>query len=243
MTTTAAVVTNVALLMVLVLSLALVASKNDEKFAATKQRCDRDHTNHTNETMDADEVDGLYRLLLIVTTKLDQHGVRWFMTCGTLLGAVRHGGLIPWDDDADIGVFEEDREALERACAELREGLGVESEPFGKHAELNFCFRGSTFPFIDAFMIRRRKGGGFEYSRKRNRDAWPRENFVEDDELLPLRRLPFGQVRLLAPADPEAFLTRAYGDRWRTSYVTGYNHKDGEEGPGRKGDVGVACHS
>lgn len=45
-------------------------------------------------------------------TMCDRCGIKYSLGYGTLLGAVRHGGMIPWDDDVDVLVSREDFEKL-----------------------------------------------------------------------------------------------------------------------------------
>ena len=46
-----------------------------------------------------------------------KYNIQYFAFAGTLLGAVRHHGYIPWDDDLDLGIFREDYEKLEKVPA------------------------------------------------------------------------------------------------------------------------------
>ena len=56
----------------------------------------------------------ILKILLAVDKVCKEHGLRYYIMAGTMLGAVRHKGFIPWDDDIDLVMF---REELRMSCA------------------------------------------------------------------------------------------------------------------------------
>ena len=48
----------------------------------------------------------------------EENNLRYFGMGGTCLGAVRHGGYIPWDDDIDVGMPRKDYNRFLKIAAE-----------------------------------------------------------------------------------------------------------------------------
>ncbi|MCL2226739.1 MAG: LicD family protein [Oscillospiraceae bacterium] len=75
---------------------------------------------HETYVLSSDELRSLQLVLLDMLIELDRickkHSIRYCIDGGTLLGAVRHGGFIPWDDDLDVVITRDEYEKLREAC-------------------------------------------------------------------------------------------------------------------------------
>ncbi len=71
----------------------------------------------TQEQLDAIHEKGLELLKQFINV-CEKFGYKYWLIGGTLLGAVRHNGYIPWDDDVDVCMMREDYEAFAKHAQE-----------------------------------------------------------------------------------------------------------------------------
>ncbi|KAI4453962.1 lipopolysaccharide cholinephosphotransferase licd [Holotrichia oblita] len=60
--------------------------------------------------------DVMTELLLVMHQICEKHGIKYYLYGGTLLGAIRHKGFIPWDDDIDVVMFREEYDRFFKIC-------------------------------------------------------------------------------------------------------------------------------
>lgn len=172
------------------------------------------------ETKDVNE---LYDLLQIVMCELDKSKTEYIITGGTLLGAVRHGGLIPWDDDADLAILNKDVPQLLNMLKPL-EDLNIISYEHYKGNVVVVKFKESKIS-LDLFLMRKYKNvfndeEMYKYLFPFNMQ-YPNEWFYEH-ELYPLKQYIFGPLIISGPNNYENFLNRTYNN-WQ-NVASKWNH-------------------
>ena len=100
----------------------------------------------------------LTELLKVFADICKEHDIQWWLCSGTLLGAARHKGFIPWDDDVDVAMMKRDYKKL-RKVMQQRKGCKyflhtMENDVEYKNAFGRFaCREGEKFIYFDVFPI------------------------------------------------------------------------------------------
>ncbi len=67
---------------------------------------------NTDGTMLRKQQERMFEMLCVIDDICVKNEINYWLSGGTLLGAVRHGGFIPWDDDLDIQLMKDDYNKL-----------------------------------------------------------------------------------------------------------------------------------
>lgn len=87
----------------------------------------------TTEEYSRDDIIRVQKRLIEMASEIDailrRHSIDYFISYGSLLGSIRHGGFVPWDDDFDFMLFEDNYdEAVSWLREELPESMHVHDE-------------------------------------------------------------------------------------------------------------------
>lgn len=115
-------------------------------------------------------------MLQVVDQICSKHNIRYFAMGGTLLGAVRHQGYIPWDDDIDLAMFREDYERFKKiAMQEVSDPFFVQSpETEEDYALSHIKLRNSNSTSATRFDLE------FKYNNGVFIDVFPMDNIPDN---------------------------------------------------------------
>lgn len=97
----------------------------------------------------------LLSLMKMIHAILVENGVNYSLTGGSLIGAIRHNGFIPWDDDIDIMVDRENFTKMQRALennSEIKVSRGYTLAPW-LYRISGDSYSGSIVPMVDVFIM------------------------------------------------------------------------------------------
>jgi len=160
--------------------------------------------------------ENLYNLMEYFDKFCQKHDIKYWAVAGTALGMIRNKGIIPHDDDIDVGILEEEVNKIEKLKTEIENnGYTFECGDKSKPDIIKF-FKFDNKKvlkdyWIDIFIFKTSEENNdkYVYKNKDHQELWPTEWFYKK-ELFPLHRFPFDKLKINGPNKPNNYLDRAY---------------------------------
>lgn len=166
----------------------------------------------------------LLEMLAFWNQTIKQNNIKYFAMSGTLLGACRNAGIIPHDNDIDVGVGIEYYEQLKwlssqeldpNYCIQITEACGVRV----------YQTNGQRYPFIDIFIMGE-LDGKYQYAGPfyKNKPTFYlsrtfEQEWIDKEDILTTITIPFENETIEIPQNADKWLKRVYGQDCYTRYV------------------------
>lgn len=132
-------------------------------------------------------------LAILVRQICEKHNIPYFLIAGTLLGAVRHKGFIPWDDDLDIGMLRENYDRfIAVAQSELDDAYFLQTYKTDQYM---------PFPYaklrINGTIMREKSSQNCKWNTGISIDIFPFDGVPENNLLRLIHKLALKSIGLL----------------------------------------------
>jgi hypothetical protein len=164
-----------------------------------------------------------------------KHNISYWACGGTLLGAIRHQGFIPWDNDIDVSIMLSDFNKV-KTCLDKHETLSYIECKFGLKIYIeNKDVFPYAFPFIDVFLCDYFDKSTIKFCgilSTKDKPSWlideefPNQH-VYKNELHPLKEVEFEDTTIMVP-NIQKCLFRTFSDECLTKCVIS-THVKGHE--------------
>jgi lipopolysaccharide cholinephosphotransferase len=194
-----------------------------------------------------EQINVLYKILKLFDEAASYCEMTYTLAAGSALGAVRHGGLIPWDDDGDLYVTDKDFASCEYALwhEATKRNLKIELHTLDEYPAYGWykIFLGAhKFPNVDLFLIKKETDGVWRLANSSARKWWPKEALTSD-QVAGIKKVKFGPLSLPLFGNPETYMTTVYGNDWNKVAWDGYDHVNERMRPERANERVITTYA
>lgn len=161
-----------------------------------------------------------YQYLEQIDKVLTKNGIKYFATYGTLLGIIREGCFMDYDDDIDLGILNTDKFSWELLENSMKEIGMLKKHQFVLGSRITEQTYKSGYLNVDFFLYEMEgdKSVSYVYFHKKN-EKYPQDHFSTAVNVTSLiadvKRMKISMGEVAVPEHPELFLKEIYGEDWR----------------------------
>ncbi len=146
---------------------------------------------------------------LKICNLLDKLEINYFLAAGTLLGAIRHKGFIPWDWDVELSVHADEVQIkMDLLIAEIKNSGFTIEKYYKELSRLKIDFIGKLPKETTGYTIQ-----GWNHN-KEDKIFWRNKFKIPEHLLSKMTKIKLFDKYHLVPDPPENYLTHQYGD-WK----------------------------